>query len=103
MKSPVRKIPALPKEVMRSEKVWNVGIYCRVSTTERKQLDSLTMQVSELTRKVYRTAGWILTDTFIDVSSARKGSQRSEFLRMIDECVLGNINLVLTKSISRFG
>ena len=37
------------------------------------------------------------------MSSAKTGSIRSEFNRMIHECEKGNLDIILTKSLSRFG
>lgn len=44
-----------------------------------------------------------MADVFIDVASAKTGSKRSEFNRMINECEHGNLDIILTKSLSRFG
>ena len=46
---------------------------------------------------------WFVADVFLDVASAKVGSSRSEFNRMIEECEKGNLHIILTKSISRFG
>lgn len=46
---------------------------------------------------------WFVADVFINVASAKTGSSRSEFNRMISECEKGNIDIILTKSLSRFG
>ena len=42
-------------------------------------------------------------DIYIDVASAKKNSRREEFNRMIDDCKNKKVNLVITKSVSRFG
>ena len=49
----------------------NVAIYCRVSTNDRKQLDSLVAQISALTRAVSNVSKWKLADIFIDIASAK--------------------------------
>ena len=46
---------------------------------------------------------WKLSDTFIDIASAKGDSPRREFERMIQECEAHRISVILTKSISRFG
>ena len=84
-------------------KDYSVGIYARVSTNSREQLDSLAEQVSGLTRLAAAHRTWFVADVFIDVASAKTGSSRKEFNRMIKACELGDIDIVLTKSISRFG
>ena len=84
-------------------KDYTVGIYARVSTSHKAQMDSLSTQVSELTRLAAAHRTWFVADVFIDVTSAKTGSTRSEFNRMIHECEKGNLDIVLTKSLSRFG
>ncbi len=81
----------------------NVAIYCRVSSSSREQLQSLSAQVSALTRAVSNVSQWRLADVFIDIGSAKGGAQRQEFNRMIAECENHNLSVILTKSISRFG
>lgn len=95
------KIWYIPAKNDRLEK--NVGIYCRVSTSERDQLNSLSAQISALTRAISHVSQWKLSDTFIDIASARGDSPRREFERMIQECEVHRISVILTKSISRFG
>ena len=95
------KIWYIPAKNDRLEK--NVGIYCRVSTSERDQLNSLSAQISTLTRAISHVSQWKLSDTFIDIASAKGDSPRREFERMIQECEAHRISVILTKSISRFG
>jgi site-specific DNA recombinase len=95
------KIWYIPAKNDRLEK--NVGIYCRVSTSERDQLNSLSAQISALTRAISHVSQWKLSDTFIDIASAKGDSPRREFERMIRECEAHRISVIMTKSISRFG
>ena len=89
-----------PKRVIKD---YAVGIYARVSTNRKEQLDSLAVQVSGLTRLAASHMTWFVADIFLDVASAKVGSSRNEFNRMIDECEKGNLDIILTKSVSRFG
>lgn len=91
-------IPPLPP---KREK--RVGIYCRVSTNSADQLKSLAAQVSALTRLTSANPKWLLVDVYIDVASSKTGSTRKEFTRMLQDCKSRDIEIVLTKSISRFG
>ena len=84
-------------------KDYAVGIYARVSTSHKAQMDSLSAQVSGLMRLAAAHRTWFVADVFIDVASAKTGTTRSEFNRMIKECERGDIDIVLTKSLSRFG
>lgn len=96
-----RTVTLIPARRDRNEK--NVGIYCRVSSSSKEQLDSLAEQIAALTRQVSTVSQWRLRDTFIDIGSAKGDTPRREFERMLKECEIHNIAIVLTKSISRFG
>ncbi len=80
-----------------------VVIYCRVSTNSAEQLKSLTAQVSALTRLTAATPRWLLVDTYIDIATSKTGSTRREFRRMVEDCKAKKLEIILTKSISRFG
>ena len=95
--SKIHFIPPVPKREKR------VGIYCRVSTNSAEQLQSLTAQVSHLTRLAAAMPQWLLSDVYMDVATSKTGSSRKEFNRMLDDCRSNKLEIVLTKSISRFG
>jgi DNA invertase Pin-like site-specific DNA recombinase len=46
---------------------------------------------------------WLLVDTYIDIASSKRGSSRKEFNRMLKDCKSNNIEIIITKNISRFG
>ena len=94
----IHYIPPLPP---KREK--RVGIYCRVSTNSADQLKSLTAQVSALTRLTAVNLKWLLVDVYIDIASSKTGSSRKEFSRMLQDCKSRDIEIILNKSISRFG
>lgn len=89
-----------PKPPVREKQV---GIYCRVSTNSMEQLKSLAAQVSALTRLTAVNPKWLLVDVYIDIASSKTGSSRKEFARMLKDCQSHNLEIVLTKNISRFG
>lgn len=95
--SKIHFIPPVPKREKR------VGIYCRVSTSSTEQLQSLTAQVSHLTRLTATMPQWLLTDVYMDIATSKTGSSRKEFNRMLDDCRSKKLEIVLTKNISRFG
>jgi site-specific DNA recombinase len=90
-------IPPTPKLMYR------VAIYCRVSTRSQEQLDSLANQISYLTKLTATKVNWRLIDIYIDIKSGSDATSRNEFQRMIDDCETGKIDMIVTKSISRFG
>lgn len=100
------QIPARPemrnRAVAENQKI-RVAAYCRVSTEQDEQLNSFENQVTYYTEYIsgnpqYELAG-IYADEGISGTSTRN---REEFLRMIQDCEAGKIDLVITKSISRF-
>ena len=80
-----------------------VAAYCRVSTEEEEQQNSFEVQVAYYTDKITNHEGWELVGIFADdgISGVRT-KKREEFNRMIDLCRKRKIDLILTKSISRF-
>lgn len=96
-----KKVHYIPEKPPKRDK--RVGIYCRVSTNSLDQLKSLTAQVSGLTRLIAATPQWLLVDVYMDIASSKTGSSRREFARMLDDCQSHNLEIILTKSISRFG
>lgn len=95
--SKIHFIPPVPKREQR------VGIYCRVSTNSMEQLQSLTVQVSHLTRLIAAMPQWVLADVYMDIATSKTGSARKEFNRLLKDCNLRKIEIVITKNISRFG
>lgn len=95
------RIHFIPAKPQKREK--RVGIYCRVSTNDAEQLNSLAVQVSALTRLTASTPQWLLVDVYMDIASSKTGSSRKEFARMLDDCKSKKLEIIITKSISRFG
>lgn len=96
-------IPPKPEAVRASKRQLRVAAYCRVSTDDEEQLTSYKAQKNYYTDKIMTNKEWTMAGIFADEgitgTSARK---RPEFLRMIRQCKQGKIDIVLTKSISRF-
>ena len=96
-------IPPKPEVVQASKRQLRVAAYCRVSTDDEEQLTSYEAQKNYYTDKIMTNREWTMAGIFADEgitgTSARK---RPEFLRMIRQCKQGKIDIVLTKSISRF-
>lgn len=94
--------PELAKNSVRQRQL-RVAAYCRVSTDDEEQLTSYEAQQTYYTDRIMANPEWTMAGIFADRgltgTSARK---RPEFLRMIRQCKQKKIDLVLTKSISRF-
>ena len=80
-----------------------VAAYCRVSTDSEEQETSYEAQVTHYTEYIQKNPEWELAGIFADDGiSGTNTKKRDEFNRMIDECMAGNIDMIITKSISRF-
>lgn len=86
-----------------AQKKLRVAAYCRVSTDSEEQETSYEAQVTHYTEYIQKNPEWELAGIFADDGiSGTNTKKRNEFNRMIDECMAGNIDMVITKSISRF-
>ena len=106
----VKNITVIPAKTNRSSLAENlepkkkrVAAYCRVSTDQEEQLSSYEAQVNYYTAYIenhpdYECAG-IYADEGISGTNTKK---REQFNRMIDDCKAGKIDMIITKSISRF-
>ena len=80
-----------------------VAAYCRVSTSQEAQMNSYQAQRTYYLEKIASNPDWVLADIFADEGiTGTLVYKRTEFQRMIRWCRRGKIDLVLTKSISRF-
>jgi len=80
-----------------------VAAYCRVSTDSDEQATSYEAQVEHYTAFIKQNSEWEFAGIFADDGiSGTNTKKREEFNRMIGECMAGNIDLIVTKSISRF-
>lgn len=103
----VMKIPARPQVGSRTAKKkikkLRVAAYCRVSTDTEEQATSYDAQIQHYREYIISKPEWELVDIYADEGiSATNTKKREEFNRMIEDCKLGRIDIVITKSISRF-
>ena len=80
-----------------------VAAYCRVSSNSADQLNSYARQIKSYTDLISRRKEWQLVEIFADEGiTGTLASKRPEFLRMILMCEHGQVDLIITKSVSRF-
>ena len=80
-----------------------VAAYCRVSTDSDEQATSYEAQIEHYTEYISKNPDWVMAGIFADDGiSGTNTKKRDEFNRMIEECMAGNIDMIITKSISRF-
>ena len=80
-----------------------VAAYCRVSTIREEQLGSLENQIAYYTHYISDKPGWRLVSAYYDRASGMRVSKRPGYQRMLKDCAKGKIDLILVKSVSRFG
>ena len=101
----VIKIPAKPESVRQAElqRQLRVAAYCRVSTKEEDQANSYEAQKEYYTDKIMSNPVWTMAGVFADKGiTGTSVKKREDFMRMIRHCRQRKIDVVLTKSVSRF-
>jgi len=85
---------SLPKKVVA---------YCRVSKCVESQSSSLKTQIESFGKTITDKKDWQIIDIYYDYGITGTCAQkRPGFLKMIDNCKKGKIDIIITKSISRF-
>ncbi len=97
-------IPAAPQENFYEDKrEKRVAVYARVSTDDPRQTSSYELQKNHYMDVVSNHPGWKLVDIYADEGISGTSLQhRDAFIRMISDCQAKKIDLIVTKSVSRF-
>lgn len=97
-------IPALPKEdIFTPGSKKRVAVYARVSTGDPRQTSSYELQRNHYEDVVSRRPDWELVKIYADEGiSGTSLKHRDAFVEMISDCEAGKIDLIVTKSVSRF-
>jgi len=97
-------IPAIPQVSLYEDKnEKRVAVYARVSTDDPRQTSSYELQKNHYMDLVSKHIGWKLADIYADEGiSGTSLNHRDSFVRMINDCRAGKIDLIVTKSVSRF-
>lgn len=97
-------IPAKPQPKLSDEsRQLRVAVYARVSTGDPRQTSSYELQKNHYQDLVDRHPGWTLAGIYADEGISGTSLQhRDEFVRMIKDCHEHKIDLIITKSVSRF-
>ena len=101
----VTLIPASVNTVVSNSVITQLRMaaYCRVSTDSEEQESSYEAQIGYYTDKINSNSDWKLVKIFADEGiTGTSAKKRPEFMKMIKMCEQGKIDLILTKSISRF-
>lgn len=92
-----------PRARTNFEKRLRVAAYCRVSTDTEDQLNSYKSQVEYYTELIKSKPEWSLAGIYADEAiTGTQVKKREDFQRLINDCMNGDVDMVITKSISRF-
>ena len=101
----VTKIAANPALSKRNDpnRIPGAAAYCRVSTDDEDQLNSYRTQKSYYTELIKKNPKWRFAGIYADEGiTGTMVKKRDDFLRMIEDCEKGKIDLILIKSVSRY-
>ena len=97
-KKTVTKLNALPK--LASKK--RVAAYARVSSGKDAMLHSLSAQVNQYKKLIQENPEWLFVGVYADEALTGTKDARTEFQQLLKDCRAGKIDMIITKSISRF-
>ena len=109
----VRKIPKKTVTIIEPKKSLiidkqkyhqkRVAAYCRVSTDSNEQLTSYVTQKKVYTEMIAKNPEWEFAGLYADEGiSGTRADKRPQFKQMIKDCLAGKIDVIITKSVSRF-
>jgi len=104
MAKKITKIDPVKQQVVRQlQPKKRVCAYCRVSTDSREQQNSFTAQLEYYTALIENQEDWQFAGIYADEArSGTKLQKRDDFLRMLKDCEDGKIDMIITKSLTRF-
>lgn len=94
----ITELPAKPKE----QQITRVAAYARVSSDKDAAFHSLEAQTEYYEQYVAAHPGWQLVGIYSDNGISGTTINRPEFQRMLQDCRDGKIDLIVTKSVTRF-
>ena len=99
----MRKITKLETKNIELPKLKRVAAYARVSVERGRTLHSYSAQVSHYNELIQKNPEWEFAGVYSDLGISGTGiEKRNDFKRLLQDCEEGKIDIILTKSISRF-
>ena len=106
---PVKKVTVIPPKPEYSGdnridiRPKRVAAYCRVSTDKEQQEHSFETQKEMYTEMIMMKPNWQMAGIYADEGiTGTIAKKRPDFMRMIGDCRKGKIDIIITKSVSRF-
>lgn len=97
----MREIVKLNRTMQRPVKRKRVAAYTRVSTVKETMHHSLSAQISYYNRYIGSRGDWEFAGIYADEGMTGTRSNRPEFVRLLEDCRAGKIDMVITKSVTR--
>ncbi len=94
----IRKMPTIPTLPKKKQ----VAAYARVSSGKDAMLHSLSAQISYYSAFIQKQPEWLYCGVYVDEAVTGTKTERPEFQRLLSDCRAGKIDMIITKSISRF-
>lgn len=97
------KIIKIEQEVPVIQTKKKVAAYARVSMESERMNHSLSAQISYYSSLIQKNPGWQYAGVYADYGiTGTRTAKREQFQKMLSDCEAGKIDIILTKSISRF-
>ncbi len=97
-----RQIIKLTSCVIKLPKLLKVAAYARVSSGKDAMMHSLSAQISYYSKLIQDNPNWQYCGVYADEAKTGTKDSRPEFQRLLEDCKQGKIDMIITKSISRF-
>lgn len=97
-----RKVEQVRFRNLAVPKQKRVAAYARVSSDKDAMRHSLAAQVSRYSDMIQNHPGWCYAGVYADYAKTGTKDTRSEFNRLLSDCSAGRVDMIITKSISRF-
>ncbi len=103
MSRKVTTIPQTRQYIPIEDQRLRVAAYCRVSTRHEEQYHSLETQIAYYKDYIERNPNWEFVAAYSDIASGVHTANRAGYKQLLKDCAKGKIDLILVKSLSRFG
>ena len=97
-----RTIKRVDRKLPKQEKLIRTAAYCRVSSDKDAMLHSLSAQVSYFSTTIQNHPGWVYVGAYVDEGITGTKEDRPKFVKLMEDCRAGRIDLIITKSVTRF-
>lgn len=103
MSRKVTKIPQIKQDVPIEAPRLQIAAYCRVSARHEEQCHSLDAQIAYYTNYIQRNPNWGFVAVYSDIASGARTANRPGYRKLMRDCTKRKVDLILVKSLSRFG